>query len=102
MQTMPPFYLLLRYMAVDSDGPRVGAPAVGAESDVRDKIAGAMRRLDKTQRLELIQFIDARLAAGADDAALARVFDDGHSHIVWRTAGGPRQRLELIRDVAQT
>jgi hypothetical protein len=89
-------------MAVDSDMPRVAPPKLSTESDVRDKIASAMRRLDKEQRLELIHFVDDRLAGDADDKTLARTFDDGHTYIVWRSAGGPRRRLELIRDIAQT
>lgn len=101
MLTIPPFYLLLRYIAVDGDMPSVRPPKDRAESDVRDRIVSGMRRLDEAQRLELIHFIDDRLAADADDKTLAQVFDDGHTHIVWRTADGPRRRLELIRDVAQ-
>jgi hypothetical protein len=38
-----------------------------------------MRHLGKAQKLELIQFIDDRVAHDADGATLARVIDDGQS-----------------------
>ena len=60
-----------------------------------------MNNLDKAQRAQLIHFVDQRLADGADDKSLARVFDDGHTYRVWQTAEGPRQLLNLIREVAQ-
>jgi len=89
-------------MSVDADLSPADRPKRGNESDERDDVAKAMRRLDKAQKVELIHFVDDRLASDADDKTLARVFDDGHTYIVWRTAGGPRRYLELIRDVAQT
>lgn len=95
---MEPFYLLLRYMALDGHLPPSDEPKLPSE---RDDIARAMSNLDKAQKDQLIRFVDQRLSEGADDKALARVFDDGHTYRIWRTEEGPRQLLNLIREVAQ-
>jgi len=100
-QTMPPFYLLLRYMAVESDLSRHDKPRRADERDERDAISSAMRRLSGAQRIQLRQFLEQLLSSDADDKSLARVFDDGHTYIVWHTADGPRRRLELIRALAE-
>jgi hypothetical protein len=95
---MEPFYLFLRYMALDEHLPPSDASNLPSE---RDDIACAMNKLDKVQKDQLIHFVDQRLAEGADDETLARVFNDGHTYRIWRTAEGPRQLLNLIREVAQ-
>lgn len=92
-----PFYLLLRYMALDERTPTSDAQDL---RNVRDEIARAMNNLDNAQKDELIHFVEQRLAQGVDDKALARVFDDGHTYRIWQTAEGPRQLLNLIREVA--
>jgi hypothetical protein len=97
MQMMPPFYLLFWYMAADAD---VASADQLNGASLSDSIANAMRRLDGAQRLELVQFCDELLSSDADFETLARVFEDGHLHHVWRTSSGPRQYLALIRDIA--
>ena len=102
MQTMQPFYLLLRYMSLERDLPSDDPSRDPSKLvDPREDIVNAMRRLDNAQRLELVQFLDKILASGADDKTMARVFDDGHHYIVWRNPQAPRQLLTLIRDIAQ-
>jgi hypothetical protein len=94
--TLQPFYLFLRWLALESDSDL----RTSSSPSTDDIYQQAARHLSNSECEALVSFIDGKLAANHDAASLARLFEDGHLHFVWKAKEGPQTALSAIRDAA--
>ena len=91
------FWDVLARLGATLDTPeRMGSRTEPLEDEFRT----ILDNLPVTKRRELVAFIDKVMASGMGDAAVERLFDDGHLNFVWKARGAARQLLSQIRALA--
>ncbi|HXT06174.1 MAG TPA: hypothetical protein VN715_04465 [Roseiarcus sp.] len=91
-----PFLLFLRWLAL---GAEQTAGQAQASVEQSDPYLQAAQHLTDGDKKSLLAFIDKQLSEEPSPRDLARLFEDGHLHFVWKKDDGPKMALRLIRDV---